>query len=195
MSKLYLLVKELSKKAYNKYIMFSFMGTMFLMENGIFGKGYFKKVKPDFEMIDMNFFNSPEEILYYLINLGKFGRSNYFYLLVIDLILLVVLCVLQSTLIMKLLKGIARREQFQWLVTLPFLRSGADLFETLSYMILVKKFPETSNFALYTGSIFTTIKWVFMAATLLALVILIFINIRNTLRERNFYLNCNNKLK
>jgi len=168
---------------------------MFLMENNLFGKGYIKKIIPDFKMLDMNYLNTPGEITSYLTAIGEFGRSKYLYLLSIDLILIIVLCVLQSTLIMKLLKGIARREQFQWLVTLPFLRSGADLFETLSYMILVKKFPETSNFALYTGSIFTTIKWVFMAATLLALVILIFINIRNTLRERNFYLNCNNKLK
>jgi len=184
MNRIFELIRILSKKAYNKYIMISFMTTMYLMENNFFGKGYIKKIIPDFKMLDMNFFNTPNEITSYLINIGGFGRDKYLYLLSIDLVLIIVLCVLQSTLIRKLLKGIDKVQRFEWLVILPLLRSGADLLETLSYMTLTKVFPSAPKILLYTGTIFTTVKWIFMAAIVIVLIGLIGLNINNLIREK-----------
>ena len=184
MNRIFELIRILSKKAYNKYIMISFMTTMYLMENNFFGKGYIKKIIPDFKMLDMNFFNTPYEITSYLINIGGFGRDKYLYLLSIDLVLIIVLCVLQSTLIRKLLKGIDKVQRFEWLVILPLLRSGADLLETLSYMTLTKVFPSAPKILLYTGTIFTTVKWMFMAAIVIVLIGLIGLNINNLIREK-----------
>ncbi len=184
MNRIFELIRILSKKAYNKYIMISFMTTMYLMENNFFGKGYIKKIIPDFKMLDMNFFNTPYEITSYLINIGGFGRDKYLYLLSIDLVLIIVLCVLQSTLIRKLLKGIDKVQRFEWLVILPLLRSGADLLETLSYMTLTKVFPSAPKILLYTGTIFTTVKWIFMATIVIVLIGLIGLNINNLIREK-----------
>jgi len=132
----------------------------------------------------MNFFNTPYEITSYLINIGGFGRDKYLYLLSIDLVLIIVLCVLQSTLIRKLLKGIDKVQRFEWLVILPLLRSGADLLETLSYMTLTKVFPSAPKILLYTGTIFTTVKWIFMATIVIVLIGLIGLNINNLIREK-----------
>jgi len=184
MNRIFELIRILSKKAYNKYIMISFMTTMYLMENNFFGKGYIKKIIPDFKMLDMNFFNTPYEITSYLINIGGFGRDKYLYLLSIDLVLIIVLCVLQSTLIRKLLKGIDKVQRFEWLVILPLLRSGADLLETLSYMTLTKVFPSAPKILLYTETIFTTVKWIFMATIVIVLIGLIGLNINNLIREK-----------
>ena len=184
MKKIFELIRFLSKKAYNKYIMISFMSTMFLMENNIFGKGYIKKVIPDFRMLDMNFFNTPVEVTTYLINIGEFGRSKYIYLLFIDLILIIVLCVLQATLIRKLLKGIEKVERYEWLVIIPFLRSAADFVETLSYMTLTKLFPSTPKFLLQIGTVFTTVKWIFMAAIVVVILGLLALNIKNLIKEK-----------
>jgi hypothetical protein len=184
MKKIFELARILSKKTYNKYIMISFMTTMFLMENNLFGKGYIKKIIPDFKMLDMNYLNTPGEITSYLVNIGELGRDKYLYLLSIDLVLIIVLCVLQSTLIRKLLKGIEKIDKYEWLIVLPFLRSGADFFETLSYMTLTKVFPSAPKILLYTGTIFTTVKWIFMAAIVIVIIGLLGLNIRNLIREK-----------
>jgi len=184
MNRIFELIRILSKKAYNKYIMISFMTTMYLMENNFFGKGYIKKIIPDFKMLDMNFFNTPYEITSYLINIGEFGRDKYLYLLSIDVILIIVLCILQATLIRKLLKGIEKIERYEWLVILPFLRSGADFIETLSYMTLTKLFPIYPKLLLYTGTIFTSVKWIFMAAIIIVIIGLLALNIKNLIKEK-----------
>lgn len=184
MKKIFELVRILSKKTYNKYIMISFMMTMFLMENNLFGKGYIKKIITDFRMLDMNYLNTPREITTYLTFIGEFGRSKYLYLLSIDLILIIVLCVIQSTLIMKFLKRIEKVERYEWLVMLPILRSGADLLETLSYMTLTKVFPSAPKILLYTGTIFTTVKWIFMAAIVIVILGLLVLNLKEFIKEK-----------
>ena len=85
---------------------------------------------------------------------------------------------------MKLLKRIEKVERYEWLVMLPILRSGADLLETLSYMPLTKVFPSAPKIILYTGTIFTTVKWIFMAAIVIVILGLLVLNLKEVIKEK-----------
>jgi len=188
MEKLIEWIKILSQKAYTKYIMISFMFTMFLMENSIFGKGYLQKIIPNFKMLDMNFYNRPEQIVEFINSLGKAGRSGYFNLLIIDLLLIAVLFLFQSTLLTKSLKEVNRLDLAKIVIALPLIRAIADLFETISLMSIIKLLPNTSSIPVYITTIFTPIKWIFMILSLSCLVVLLVMKVSKKLKEKNIEL-------
>lgn len=183
MKKLMQMVRFLSQKAYNKYVIMAFIGTMFIMENNFFGKMYIQKNIPDFEMIDMNFYNSINGIVQYLIELGTFGRNSYLTLLWIDLLLAVTFFLLQATLLTRLLHAIGKRD-FQWIIVLPLLRSIADLFENISLMIAIINFTAPVTWVLHIARIATPIKWIFMYITIPILLLLIVLNIMKICRKK-----------
>jgi hypothetical protein len=125
----------------------------------------------------MNFYNSIDGIMQYLTNLGTFGRNGYLTMGWIDLLLVVTFFLLQATLLTRLLKGIDKREQFQWVIILPLFRSVADFFETISLMTAAINFPTPVIVALHIARIATPIKWIFMWMTIAVLLALIVLNL------------------
>lgn len=75
-------------------------------------------------------------------------------------------------------------KKYEWLILLPLSRSIADLVETISYISLVKIFPNGAKFLVYTASVFTSVKWFFMFATLLTLIVLLGLNLFKVLKEK-----------
>lgn len=182
MKKFFKGIQFLSQKTYNKFVIMAFIANIILMENETFGKMHIEKVIPGFKMIDMNFYNSIASMQSYLTDLGEYGRNMYLLLLRFDLLLTVTFFLLQATLLTRLLSGIGQQERFQWIIILPLIRSIADLFETVSFIIATANYPKLLMTAFKVAQIATPIKWIFLWTTLIILFFLIGLNIVNVIK-------------
>lgn len=185
MEKITGLIKKLSEKKYNKFVIIGFFISVFLIENSFFGKGYLENIVANFKMADMNFFNSVDSLIHYLESLGEVGRRGYLTLLSFDFILIVSFFLLQATLIIKLLRGLDQVEKFKWLIVIPFLRSVFDFIETVSLFTATKKFPDPAIIALKISCIATPMKWISMFTGLTLLVTLILINLLRIIQRKS----------
>lgn len=186
MKKIFKGIQYLSQKSYNKFIIIAFVANIILMENESFGKMHIEKVISGFKMLDMNFYNSIAFMQTYLVALGEYGRSMYLLLLHFDLLLSVTFFLLQATLLTRLLSGIGQRERFQWIIVFPLIRSIADLFETVSFIIVTANYPESITIAYRVAQIATPVKWIILWTTLLILFLLLGLNIINVIKSKRY---------
>src|SRR6056297_3374337 len=98
-----------------RFIMPLFWLSLFLMENPWFGKGALRKTLPAFQMIDMRFFTTPARITTELAQLGSLGRQGYLRLLVFDLLLVVALYLLQTSLLVRSGRLVVSERVLPWL--------------------------------------------------------------------------------
>lgn len=179
MKRLIGLIEYLSEKGKYRFVVLAFIATIIVMYNDSFGHMYILKHMPEFEMIDMTFFTTPENLFRYIQALGSFGRTYYIVLLIIDMVLLITFFLLIACTMMRLMRMLRLDEKYYYLVGLPLLRSVMDLFESTSLMIQTGIYPEKINGLLVAASIATPLKWVSLWLSLVvigSLIIILLIN-------------------
>lgn len=184
MKKLLEIVKKLTTKKFNKWVRMAFIGSIFLIENKWFGQEYFRQLTGGYSMVDMNMFNTTESITNYLHVIGETGRSAYLILLGMDFILVITFFLLQTTLIEKLLKGLKASHFLRLLILFPLGRGIMDIIENITMVINTTIYPEAIPSILLLSAISTFIKWVCLWGTVVILVILIVLNVRNIILKK-----------
>lgn len=160
-----------------KWIVMFFFVSMFLIDNPWFGQKHMEAITGGVGMIDMNWFNSPNEIIDYLRTIGDQGRRAYMLVLCMDCILIASLFSFSGSLIYRSLKSIGISESYAWLIYIPFLRAVFDILETLALMLNTLLYPKANYFFISLASVSTPFKWIFMVAMLA--IILILLGVRN----------------
>lgn len=178
------LIKKLAEKKNNRKVSLFFICTIVLMENKWFGQEYFKSITNGLNMIDMSFFNRPSQISSYLATIGGIGREAYLLLLALDFLLVISFFLLQSTMIIRLLKKWESGDKLKWLWLLPFGRGIFDVIENICMICNTLIFPHKFNLCLSLASIATVIKWVFFWITIIVLITLIIVNLVSFVKQK-----------
>jgi len=168
----------------NGWVMLMFFASMFLIENPWFGKGHFKEVTDGTGMLDMNFMNTPGEILNHLQIIGETGREAYLILLLLDFIIIVSFFLLQSTFIVRLLKKASLNYLFEWLMILPITRAVCDVVENVAMMANTNLFPEVMAPLLTLTTVATITKWISFWGIIATLLSLMLLNLYRVLRKK-----------
>lgn len=170
-------LEKISVKRNRLKICLFFLLSIILMENSWFGQQNLEHITNGLRMIDMNFFNSADQIFKYLGNLGIQGRRAYKLLLAMDYIMIASFGLLQCSLLLALLRRIKANDTWKLIVLLPVLRGFFDLIETTLMLINTSLFNLRIEVLLKIVSFSTSAKWIFLWVTLLAIGILLIVNV------------------
>lgn len=178
-------LEKMSVKENRWKVFLFFVLSVVLMENSWFGQSHLENTTNGLRMIDMNFHNSPDQIIQYLKDLGTNGRSAYQILLGLDYVLILSFGLLQCTLLLGLLRGINVGGKLKYIIMLPILRGLFDVIETTSMLINTSLYNVKIESLLRVASFSTTAKWVFLWATLFGIAILLIANIIQKIKGDN----------
>lgn len=125
----------------------------------------------DIRPLDLYFSYSPGQAYEYLVALGVEGRSAYIGMaLTSDLVFPVVYALaLSAALVLVLRKLLPLSSRLRYLCLFPFLIVIADWCENLCLAMVARAFPERADALVRSASLFTSLKWMFIALTILML--------------------------
>ena len=136
----------------------------------------------DLKPLDLYFSYRPEQVYEYLETLGATGRSAYTRMLLIpDLVFPVIYAMALSIALMLVLRRLLPLARLS-LCLFPFLIVIADWLENLSLFIVTREFPERADAIAGYASLFTSLKWVLMALTVLILLGFVLFRIARRIR-------------
>lgn len=125
----------------------------------------------DIRPLDLYFSYSPGQAYEYLVALGEEGRSAYISMaLTSDLVFPVVYAMALSVVLMLVLRKLfPPSSRLRYLSLFPFLIVIADWCENLCLAMVTHAFPERADALVRSASLFTSLKWMFIALTILML--------------------------
>lgn len=173
MTKITLLINKVSQKKYIRFVYLSFIASMILVKNPVFGEGKFKEITNGIKLIHSNLYNSSADIFNFLSAIGIDGIERYSTILLLDFVVIITFFLFQSTLIFRLLSIVKNKDKYQLLLLIPIAKAIADFIENIA-LLLIMNFPKSSTLLpIVQVSIF--VKWIFFVLTILVLVALTFI--------------------
>lgn len=140
----------------------------------------------DIRPLDLYFSYSPDQAYDYLVALGEVGRSAYIGMaLSSDLVFPVVYAMALSVALMLVLRKLSPPSgRLRYLCMFPFLIVIADWCENLCLAMATHAFPERADALVRSASLFTSLKWVFIALTILMLLAAVTCYVARAVRGR-----------
>lgn len=125
----------------------------------------------DIRPLDLYFSYSPDQAYEYLVALGEDGRSAYIGMaLTSDMVFPVVYAMALSVAFMLVLRKLHLPSgRLRYLCMFPFMIVIADWCENLGLAMVTRAFPERADVLVLSASVFTSLKWVFIALAILML--------------------------
>lgn len=184
MKKFTQIIQSLSGKYSFPWLFLCLVASVFLLQNPWFGQEHLKNLTGGYNMIDMQFYNSPEEIRHYLDALQQEGRSAYRLLLGFDFFFILSLMGVVEVLLYKLSTRSGLKRTFTLVRWLPLGGACFDLLETSSMLVNSSIYPGNFTPSIYMSTFSTPLKWGFMAATLVSVTILLLLNLPHRIQNR-----------
>lgn len=134
-------------------------------------------------LLDLQFTYTPEYVARLMDDLGPEGRLAYVTMIVPDLLLPVALAVTLSLGIAMLLRAVRPSSRWDLLILVPFAAALFDYAENAMTLLGIATYPAPTWVAVL-GSIGTTGKWTLLAASLIAVAVLVVVAVRAKVRQR-----------
>jgi len=140
----------------------------------------------DIRPLDLYFSYSSNQAYEYLAALGAEGRSAYICMaLTSDLVFPVVYSMALSVALMLVLRKLLPLSgRVRYLCIFPFLIVIADWCENLGLAMVARAFPEQADALVRSASLFTSLKWIFIALTILMLLVAVTCWVARAMRGR-----------
>lgn len=136
----------------------------------------------DFVPLDLHFSYRPEQVYEYLAGLGAEGRRSYRGMLLFpDMVFPVVYAAALSVLLVLVLCRYLSPSR-GYLCLFPFLIVIADWGENLFLAVVLAAYPEPLDGVIRIASLFTSLKWVLVALTLLVLLPVLLVRLAKSAR-------------
>jgi hypothetical protein len=136
--------------------------------------------------IDLQFFYTPEKVYSMIAAYGEAGRADYrMFELTGDLIYPIVYTLFFALLVTWLFqRGFARDSRMQKMNVIPLGAWLFDLLENLGIVTLLSIYPSTPAVLAWIAALFTLVKWLFAAATILLILIGLVMALKNGFRKQ-----------
>ena len=136
--------------------------------------------------LDLYLSYSPDQAYEYLAVLGVEGRSASISMaLTSDMVFPVVYAMaLSVALVLVLRKRLLLSGRLRYLCLFPFLIVIADWCENLCLAMVMHAFPERADALVRAASLFTSLKWMFIALTILVLLVALTCRVARAMRDR-----------
>jgi hypothetical protein len=140
----------------------------------------------DIRPLDLHFFYSPDQVYAHLAMLGADGRSAYVSMaLTSDLVFPVIYAMALSVALMLALRQLLpASSRFRYLCLFPFMTVIADWCENMGLAVVTRTFPGRADGMVRFASAFTSLKWLFIAFTVLLLFTAITCRVARAVRGR-----------
>lgn len=139
-----------------------------------------------FKLLDLHIHYSPDQVYEHLAMLGVEGRTAYIgWALTSDLAFAVIYALALSVVLILILRELFPPvSRFRHLSLLPFLTVFTDWGENLSLAWVTHVFPARVDAVVFFASFLTSLKWIFIALTVLTLLAMVSLWAVSGLRRR-----------
>lgn len=146
------------------------IGIMYMTSHGIRG---IREYDPAFQMPDMKFHYSVEEITQSFEQIGMGGRAIYQKYLLLDFVFILCFAIVMLTITDLVFTGMVRNLLF----IVCILRGLFDVLENSFLLLVLKNYPTINKQLIVTSSYFTTCKFIMLYIWIFAMAIMIGLSI------------------